>query len=64
VHGRINAEYANETPGLFLFLGNGPPGVDPTTLAGNRSPFFDMHEPNLEMGVRLFSNLVLDYLQD
>ena len=58
------AEYANETPGLFLFLGNGPPGVDPTTLAGNHSPFFDMYEPNLEMGVRIFSNLVVDYLQD
>ena len=58
------SEYANETPGLFLFLGNGPPGVDPATLAGNHSPFFDMHEPNLEMGVRIFSNLVVDYLQD
>ena len=58
------SEYANETPGLFLFLGNGPPNVDPTTLAGNHSPFFDMHEPNLEMGVRIFSNLVVDYLQD
>ena len=58
------SEYANETPGLFLFLGNGPPNIDPTTLAGNHSPFFDMHEPNLEMGVRIFSNLVVDYLQD
>ncbi len=56
--------YANETPGLFLFLGNGPPGVDPTTLPSNHSPFFDMHEPNLELGVRVFSNLVVDYLQD
>ena len=58
------SEYANETPGLFLFLGNGPPNIDPTTLAGNHSPFFDMHEPNLEMGVRIFSNLVVDYLHD
>ena len=58
------AIYARETPGVFLFLGNGPPDVDPTTLAGNHSPFFDMHEPNLEVGVRIFSNLVVDYLQD
>ena len=58
------SEYANQTPGVFLFLGNGPPGVDPTTLAGNHSPFFDTHEPNLEMGVRIFSNLVVDYLQN
>jgi len=55
--------YAEQTPGLFLFLGNGPPDVDPATLAANHSPFFDMYEPNLEMGVRIFSNLVVDYLQ-
>jgi len=55
--------YAEQTPGLFLFLGNGPPDVDPTTLAANHSPFFDMYEPNLEMGVRIFSNLVVDYLK-
>ena len=54
--------FSNETPGLFLFLGNGPPDVDPTTLPGNHSPYFDMYEPNLEMGVRIFSNLVVDYL--
>jgi len=54
--------YAEQTPGLFLFLGNGPPDVDPATLASNHSPFFDMYEPNLEMGVRVFSNLVVDYL--
>jgi amidohydrolase len=54
--------YSNEVPGLFLFLGNGPPDVDATTLAGNHSPYFDMHEPTLETGVRIFSNLVVDYL--
>jgi len=54
--------FAEQTPGLFLFLGNGPPDVDPSTLAANHSPFFDMYEPNLEMGVRIFSNLVVDYL--
>jgi amidohydrolase len=57
------SEYAIRTPGLFLFLGNGPPGVDPTTLATNHSPFFDTHEPNLEVGVRVFGNLVVEYLQ-
>ena len=56
--------FSNEVPGLFLFLGNGPPDVDPTTLPGNHSPYFDMYEPNLEMGVRIFSNLVVDYLND
>lgn len=56
--------YAEEVPGIFLFLGNGPPDVDPTTLPGNHSPYFDMYEPSLETGVRIFSNLVVDYLND
>jgi amidohydrolase len=57
------SEYAERTPGLFMFLGSGPPGVDPTSLPTNHSPFFDTHEPNLETGVSVFSNLVVDYLQ-
>lgn len=56
--------FANEVPGLYLFLGNAAPDADPATLSSNHSPFFDMHEPNMEMGVRVFSNLVVDYLQD
>jgi amidohydrolase len=55
--------FANETPGLFMFLGTGPAGTDAAELPTNHSPYFDMHEPNLEVGVRIFSNLVVDYLQ-
>jgi amidohydrolase len=57
------SEYAERTPGLFLFMGSGPPDVDPAGLPSNHSPFFDMHEPNLQVGVRVFSNLVVDYLK-
>jgi len=57
------SEYALRTPGLFMFLGSAPPDVDPATLPSNHSPFFDTYEPNLEVGVRVFSNLVVDYLQ-
>ena len=56
------AVYANRVPGLFMFLGSVPPGVDPATQPANHSPYFDTHEPNLEVGVRVFSNLVADYL--
>lgn len=56
--------FANETPGLYLLLGNGEPGVDPQTLPSNHSPLFDMYEPSLELGVKAFSHLVVDYLQD
>jgi amidohydrolase len=55
--------FANETPGLYLFLGNGEPGKDPLTLPSNHSPLFEMYEPSMEIGVRAFSHLVVDYLQ-
>jgi amidohydrolase len=55
--------YARETPGLFVFLGNAAPGTDLEGMPVNHSPYFDMHEPNLEVGVRVFSHLVVDYLQ-
>lgn len=57
------SEYAIRVPSLFLFLGNVPPGADPNTAPANHSPLFDTHEPNLEVGVRIFSNLVVDYLR-
>jgi amidohydrolase len=57
------SEYAIRTPSLFLFLGNVPPDADPNRAPANHSPLFDMHEPNLETGVRIFSHLVVDYLQ-
>ncbi len=55
--------FAREVPGLYVFLSNIAPGE---TLAGspsNHSPFFDMHEPSMEIGVRAFTHLVVDYLQ-
>ena len=58
------SEYQVRTPGISMFLGNGAPGVDPVSLPSNHSPLFDMYEPSLETGVRVFSNLVVDYLKN
>ena len=55
--------FALETPGLYVFLGNGPREPDPAYQAPNHSPMFNMYEPNMEAGVRIFANLVVDYLQ-
>lgn len=55
--------FANATPGLYVFLGNGEPGQDPQTLPSNHSPLFTMYEPSMEIGVRAFTHLVVDYLQ-
>jgi len=56
------SEYGKLTPAVYVFLGNGPPGVDPATLPSNHSPFFDMYEPSMENGVKAFGYMVVDYL--
>jgi amidohydrolase len=57
------AEYGRVTPAVFAFLGNTPPGVDPATQPSNHSPLFSMHEPNMEVGVKAFAHMVVDYLE-
>ncbi|MGD8346038.1 MAG: amidohydrolase [Lysobacterales bacterium] len=58
------AFFAQETPGLYVALNAAPEGGDERYSAPNHSPFFDMYEPNLETGVRVYVNLAVDYLQD
>ncbi len=57
------AEYAKVAPAVFAFLGNLPEGVDPAGQPTNHSPFFTMDEPHMEVGVKAFSHMVVDYLQ-
>jgi amidohydrolase len=60
------AYFAIETPGLYVSLANGPreSDPDPAYKAPNHSPMFNMYEPNLETGVRVFANLVVGFLKD
>ena len=53
--------FDREAPGLFLILGVTPPD-QMATAASNHSPQFMVHEPALLQGVRVMSNLTLDYL--
>ena len=57
------AEYGRVTPSVFVFLGSTPDGVDPTTAPANHSPLFTMHEPHMEVGVKGFAHMVVDYLK-
>ena len=57
------AEYGRVTPAVFVFLGNSPEGVDPGTQPANHSPFFSMEEPHMEVGVKAFSHMVVDFLE-
>ncbi|MBT8072056.1 MAG: M20/M25/M40 family metallo-hydrolase, partial [Gammaproteobacteria bacterium] len=57
------AEYGRVTPAVFVFLGNWAEGEDPAARPTNHSPFFDMHEPYLENGVKAFAHMVVDFLK-
>ena len=57
------SEFSNVTPGVYVFLGNWPDDWEDTGQGSNHSPFFQMHEPYLEHGVKAFGHMVVDYLQ-
>jgi amidohydrolase len=57
------AEYGRVTPAVFVFLGNWPEELDASTQPTNHSPYFDMHEPYLENGVKAFGHMVVDFLR-
>ncbi len=52
--------FANEVPGLFLFLGVAPD--DPTLIYPNHSPRFYADESALPVGVEALTSLTLDYM--
>ncbi|HEX8028708.1 MAG TPA: amidohydrolase [Vicinamibacterales bacterium] len=54
--------FQQKVPGLFFFLGVTPPDKDPATAAMNHSPLFFADESALPVGVRVMTNLTLDYL--
>ena len=57
------SEYGNVTPAVFVFLGNWPEDLDPASQPTNHSPFFNMHEPYMERGVKAYGHMVVDFLQ-
>jgi amidohydrolase len=57
------SEYGKVAPAVYVFLGNWPEELDPTKQPTNHSPFFHMHEPYMETGVKAFSNMVVDFLE-
>ena len=50
-------------PGLFIFLGVTPGGVDPGSTAPNHSPRFHIDEACLVQGVRALAHLACDFLE-
>jgi len=56
--------FAQEVPGLYLFLGITPDGQDPATAAPNHNPEFFVDEKALVVGTRAMATLVVDYLSN
>jgi amidohydrolase len=55
--------YQKVIPGFFFFLGVKPPELPPERTGSNHSPLFVVDESQLKLGVRLLTNLALDYLR-
>ena len=54
--------FAQEVPGLFLFLGARPPDRTAEEAAAHHTPDFFLDESSMKTGVRLLTNLTLDYM--
>lgn len=54
--------FQQQVPGLFVFLGVTPRDQDHTRAPQNHSPLFFADESALPVGVRVMTNLALDYL--
>ena len=54
--------FAREVPGLYVFVGGMPPGMDPSDAAPHHTPDFYIDEDGLPYGVRTLTHLAADYL--
>ena len=54
--------FANKVPGLFLFLGGMPKGMNPADSAPHHTPDFYVDDSGMKLGVRLLANLTMDYI--
>ena len=55
--------FAQQAPGLFIFLGGSPKGTDLTKVAYNHSPRFYVEDAAMKLGVRALLNLTVDYME-
>lgn len=55
------AYFANEIPCFFISLGGMSKGMDPQKAPAHHTPDFYIDESGMKLGVRVLSNLVVDY---
>lgn len=54
--------FANEVPGLFLFVGGKPLSVPADVKVSHHTPDFYIDESGMKLGLRTLLNLTLDYM--
>ena len=54
--------FQEKVPGLFVFLGGMSKGKDPKQVPSHHTPDFFIDESGLMLGVKVLSNLTLDYM--
>jgi amidohydrolase len=54
--------FALEVPSLFVFIGGMPKGMDPKEAAPHHTPDFFIDDSAMNTGVKVYSNLAIDYL--
>jgi amidohydrolase len=55
--------FQEKVPGLYLFVGGMPKGVKPQDAPGHHTPEFAIDESGMKLGVRLLSQMTLDYME-
>lgn len=54
--------FANEVPGLYVFVGGMPKGMDPADAPPHHTPDFFVDESGMQYGVRAYAQVAADYL--
>jgi amidohydrolase len=53
--------FGEKAPAFFFYIGGMPKGTDPSKAPGHHTPDFYIDDSRLDVGVKAFCNLVLDY---
>ncbi len=56
--------FQEKVPGLFLFLGGMPKGLDPAKVASHHTPDFYVDDSGMLLGIKALSALTLDYMEN
>ena len=54
--------FQEEVPGVYLFLGGKPLDVEPKDAPAHHTPEFFVHDDGMKLGVKLLTNMTIDYM--